>query len=678
MAKDILPGVDSRRQPLRVALFVVFVCLIGRIGYEFYCDVQDGGRRMDRWLALTGPITRPILRLSMGASSHAIREFSRQALARQPYPHSLEWLLSELKDNPLRSCELAEEDWVRFGLPSQEVQVRVLAAALQADCSEGTYCRNFLVKFTSRFEADSWVWTEILAAAQREANSDLVSLLPYRVRLGSQPMGSESFRSIVATINRGEETKSEGLDLMEQENLLFWLAEHHPDQLEETYYNGRGRLKAVAGVLLLQRGQVSSRPWLRHISDQDLPVLASYELDRELLSELAGQLPDTRFARGCAEYHQIHGHDGAGKELTEPSNDSRMRRQLLRNASKSELSWRQWLHKYPGHPLADVAAYRLMRSLEWQGKRKQAFQVVLWHLFAPDGPAQKSFRTRFIWMLDVGLSSGELAEFQRQNPDSPVCPLVRYALAVRAARQHRYQRALNLTQGLSLERSYYATLGGPWPAFSEDAALQSLDLCLKEQRSRWQAMLGQDRRTWARRWSDDDGWRLGYLYLHAGQRRVALEAADGYVDSLALEPDGRPDAALLRRHLQQANQRVVALELLARLAQDQEVLNWRIRLLYQQKVEGCVYESRAILPLPGLPKAPRDTWYASQVEYLTRCLEQRYPGSELCDDALMQCYRLTGDQNFLREIRLFYPGSNSARMLPLVGSELESTDFPTY
>ncbi len=656
---------------------MVLVCLIGRIGYEFYCDVQDGGRRMDHWLSLTGPVTRPVLRLSIGASSQVIREFSRQALAHQPYPHSLEWLLSELKANPLGGCELTDEDWVRFGLPSREVQARVLAAALQADCSEGTYCRSFLTRFTSRFEADSWVWAEILLAAQREANSDLLSLLPYRVRLGSQPMGSEAFRSIVVRIERGEELELEGLDSMEQENLLFWLAEHQPGSLEATYYNGRGRLKAVAGVLLLQRGQLSSRPWLRHISDQELPVLASYELDRELLSELAGQLPDTRFARGCAEYHRIHGHD-SGEGPTEPSKDSRMRRQMLRNAGKRELSWRQWLQKYPGHPLAEDAAYRLMRSLEWQGKRKQAFQVLLGHLSAPEGPAQKSFRARFVWMLDVGLSSGELAEFQRQNPDSSVFPLVRYALAVRAARQHRYQRALNLTQGLSLERSYHATLGGPWPVFSHDAALQSLDLCLKEQRSRWQAMLGQDRRTWARRWSDDDGWRLGYLYLHAGQRRVAMEAADGFVDSLALEPDGRPDAALLRRHHQEANQRAVALELLARLAQDQKVLYWRIGLLYQQKVEGCAYESRAIIPLPGLPKAPRDTWYASQVEYLTRCLEQRYPGGELCDDALMQCYRLTGDQNFLREIRLFYPGSNQARMLPLVGSELERTDFPTY
>ncbi|MCE7874313.1 hypothetical protein DYH09_28625 [bacterium CPR1] len=355
-----------------------------------------------------------------------------------------------------------------------------------------------------------------------------------------------------------------------------------------------------------------------------------------------------------------------------------MRRQMLRNARKTELSWRQWLQNYPGHPLAEDAAFRLMRSLECQGKRKQAFEVLLTHLFVPGGAAQRDFRSRFVWMLDVGLSSGELAEFQRLNPDSPALPLVRYALAVRAARQHRYQRALNLTRGLSLERPYHATLGGPWPVFSPDSALQSLDLCLKEQRSRWQGMLGQDRRTWARRWSDDDGWRLGYLYLHAGQRRAALEAADGFVDSLALEPGGRPDAALLRRHLQQANQRAVALELLARLAQDQEVLYWRIRLLHQQKVEGCAYESRAIIPLPGLPKAPRETWYASQVEYLTRCLEQRYPGGELCDEALMVCYRLTGDQNFLREIRLFYPGSNQARLLPLVGSERDPTESPVY
>ncbi len=650
-------------------MLVFLVCLVGRVGYELCCDLQDGGRRLDRWLSVVGPVSRPVLRLSVGANNQAIREFSRQALAHQPYPHSLEWLLCELKANPMANCELTEEDWARFGLSSQEVQARVLAAALQEDCSEGSYCRSFLTRFTSRFEADSWVWPEVMVAAQRDSSADLLSLLPYQVRHGSEPMGSKVFRSVVARIERGEEPELDGLEPNEQENLIFWLGARYPDRLQGLYYSARGRLKAVAGILLLRRGEISSRPWLRHIADEELPVLASYELESGLLEELARQLPDTRFARACVEYGRIQGSDCFSSGPVEPSKDAWLRRQSLRNAGKTEVRWRGWLTRYPGHPLAEDAAYRLIRSLEWQGKRKHAFDVLLPRLFAPAGPVHRSLRARFVWMLDVGLSSGELADFQRRNPNSPAFALVRYALAVRAARQHRYQRALNLTQGLSLERSYRATLGEPWPVFSQDAALQSLDLCLKEQRSRWRAMLGQNRRNWAKSWSDGDGWRLGYLYLYAGQRRAALASGDDFIDSLALEPNGRPDAGLLRRNLQQANPRAVALELLAKLAQDPDILYWRIRLLYEQKTEGCAYESRSVIPLPGFPGVPRGNWYASQVEYLTRCIEQRYPGSALCDDALMHCYRLTGDQNFLREIRLFYPGSNQARLLPLVGPE---------
>lgn len=665
--KDPIQEQTSPKRPLRLAFSILLLCIAGQLLYELTCTGTEVNHRVDRWMSLSGPFSRPLLRLSVSASNETVRELARKGLSRQPYPYSLDWLLEELASNPFAPCELTEQDWVRYGLSNRGVQARVLSAALAADFSEGRFSRNFLLQFCSRFKADSWVWPEVLRAC--ESQTALRALLPYQVQHGQSPMGSKAFRSIVAATERSVEPDFGALEPEEQENLLFWLSEHDRDLLLNYYFKGRGRLKAIAGVLLLSQGESAPRPWLRHIADQELPTLSSYRLEDELLAELATQLPETRFARGCSAYQRIQGQEcfAPGAD-SEPAKNVELRRTMLSTAEQSETRWRDWLQRYPGHPATGLVVYQLSRTLEWQGKRKQAFALVLRQLHAAKSPAQPRLAYRFFWMLDVGLTAGEISEFERLHQHSPVGALLRYALAVRAARQHRYQRALNLTQELTLDRSYLAMLGVPWPGSEADRSQRTLDDGLTDQRARWQGMLGQNRRFWAERWSEEEGWRLGALYLYPGERESFLQRGNDYIDSLAIEPSGRPDAALIRRHYQQASPAGASLSLLGKLAQSPEILLWRIQLLQRLKL-GNPHEAQAVVPLPGYPRAPRESWYGSQIEYLTRCLEQRYPGDERCDDALMSCYRVSGDPSFLREIRLFYPASDQARNLPATGTE---------
>ncbi|GMU55471.1 MAG: hypothetical protein AMXMBFR33_46170 [Candidatus Xenobia bacterium] len=643
-------------------MLIVLACLVGRVGFELAYDIHDGGRRADRWFTLTGPLLEA-WRTSPNAE---LRAYARQALSRQPYPRSLQWLLEELSTNPEEQCQLTREDWLRYRLDEPGSQQAALRAALTGAVEPGSFCYSFLAQFSQQFPADSWVWPEIVKRAEQPDGEALRALLPYR--LPDEPvMGSPEFRAAVATVNRGGEAGPPlaTLTRQEHEHFLRWVAVHRPERLPALFSSATGRCKAMAAILLLghEESPVQVRPWLEQQANRELSALAGYQLSRGLLAELARALPESRFARGCSDYLTLRG----GGDFNEGSDrlDLPTRRRLIQSAGRDEKCWRNWLACYPGHPQADEATYWLARSLEWQGKRKQAFALVMRQLVTPVGDAsnQDDFRSRLLWMLDVGLTAGELADFVGKNPRSPLTPLASYALSVRAARQHQYARALNLSQRLSLDRAYRLAFGADWRPSFKEVELRSLALSLSRQRQHWQSMLGARREQLASRWSREDGWQLGYLFLYSGDRKEAMASGDNYVDSLAVLPCGRPDAELIRRHYQQASSQAVALALLRKLPQNEHVMFTQIRLLHEQRRRGQ-HESLAMAPLQGLPDPEGEPYYAFQIECLTRQLEEEHPESHYCDDALMLCYQASSNRAFLDEIRVFYPDGDQVLLLP--------------
>lgn len=135
--------------------------------------------------------------------------------------------------------------------------------------------------------------------------------------------------------------------------------------------------------------------------------------------------------------------------------------------AEEETLWRTWLTVYPNHPGADDALFWLTRTLEWQGKREEALVLLANWLADPfgDGDMRYVLRRRLLLLLDSGATPSELQAFLDRHGEHPLAAAVRYALAVRFAREHRYDLALQLTENLALDAvldRYPLLDGGYW------------------------------------------------------------------------------------------------------------------------------------------------------------------------------------------------------------------------
>ncbi|MFS8851232.1 hypothetical protein NW832_00330 [Synechococcus sp. R5-16] len=218
----------------------------------------------------------------------------------------------------------------------------------------------------------------------------------------------------------------------------------------------------------------------------------------------------------------------------------------------------------------------LTRTLEWQGKREEALVLLANWLADPfgDGDMRYVLRRRLLLLLDSGATPSELQAFLDRHGEHPLAAAVRYALAVRFAREHRYDLALQLTENLALDAvldRYPLLDGGYWlddwdPVPASRTPLQPKIQAQRErwrQLSRWQAQsTPQQRYQLAAHWAAADGWRNGYLWLFNQTRAGGLSGdADG-------SGPPQPASSSSLSDYQRANHHAVAAELLGSVLAD--------------------------------------------------------------------------------------------------------------
>lgn len=428
--------------------------------------------------------------------------------------------------------------------------------------------------------------------------------------------------------------------------------------------------------------------WLARQLDGDLRPLAGVGLSGWTLERAAHLFPDSRFARGCREYAALRG-GGYFVAYREDTSD----RAWCATARLRAPGWRGWLQRYPDHPGADDALYWEGRCLEWSGHRLQALELLADQMAAPrgDGDLTDLIQDRLVLLLDVGTTRAELEQFCRRHPNHPLAPLARYAWSVRLAREHRYSEALEASRGLDLAQATNRYLGN---------RLYALDEAVEEQRQLWTRLAGE-RSRWAlaRAWAAEDGWKIGYLQLHRGNRvgRLSWWYAR-WLDTPELGSEVRVDRPVLARQFQLANHNAVALELVEKVIGDphasaavvEKACFLRVSLLDFQYQRYPFEETCFMHPLPGLDT--RETralragridlagglesweskptyrtevarWYRDQTEWAVRDLLRRFPNSRYGDDALLVLYDLTGDRKYADEASARFPQGDLVRSL---------------
>jgi hypothetical protein len=419
-------------------------------------------------------------------------------------------------------------------------------------------------------------------------------------------------------------------------------------------------------VVALNAGDTRGLPLLRKIVDGDLRRLNVVWYSPNLLA-VAVAFPNSRFARGCLAYDVLRG--GSYFERDD-QHDAQMPPGTI-------AGWQAWLATYPDHPGADDAAYWLGRAQQDSGRRVDAMATYADALerHLGDGDMRYSLWRRLLFLLDVGSSERDLATFVERHPSSPYVPLVQYARAVRRARANDFVTASTFGS----DRSFAAAVRTLPEIYNAQDVLDAY----RAQRDRWHALAKDDpdpdhptleaRDRLASAWSDDDGWKIGYVVLFDNSREGGAMPWD--------HPEYPwPDLA---RTAQAANQNAQTIALAKPLTEpsvpaDMSRRNQRriVSALYKQQTEFYDDERYMMGALTSLPASVGndrslyqisesneitrryddiDAWWARQTIVEAERYAMEYPNDDFAATALLSAYEVTGRTQYLREIVARYP-----------------------
>jgi len=419
-------------------------------------------------------------------------------------------------------------------------------------------------------------------------------------------------------------------------------------------------------VVALNAGDTRGLPLLRTIADGDLRRLNVGLFSPDLLA-VAVAFPNSRFARGCLAYDVLRG--GSYFERDD-QHDAQM-------PPGSIAGSQAWLATYPDHPGADDAAYWLGRAQQDSGRRVDAMATYADALerHLGDGDMRYSLWRRLLFLLDVGSSERDLATFVERHPSSPYVPLVQYARAVRRARSNDFVTASTFGS----DRSFAAAIYRLPEIYNARDVLDRYHA----QRERWEALATDDpdpnhpslaaRDRLASAWSDDDGWKIGYLVLFEDTREGGAMPWD--------HPEYPwPELA---RTAQAANQNAQTIALAKPLTEpsvpaDMRQRNQRriVTALYKQQTEFYDDERYMMGALTSLPASVGndsslyqindaneitrqyddiDAWWARQTIVEAERYATEYPNDDFAATALLSAYEVTGRTQYLREIIARYP-----------------------
>jgi len=426
-----------------------------------------------------------------------------------------------------------------------------------------------------------------------------------------------------------------------------------------------------------------------------------------LLVGMAKKYPQSKFIQACREYGDLTGRSYFGGA-------DRSQKLLDRNAKKSAADrvrdWQQWLSRYPDHPGADDATYLLAHSLQDQGDIMGAMRLWLTMMTSDIGDrdalylAYPHVRT----LLDVGLSANQIQTLSQEPNYQAIAPLLRYAVAVKAARSQDYAKALQTSENLNLtampakilERYYKA--GWSWWTGDKTADVQQqMQAMLIEQRQRWQQLLtlktqntSDSRYQLASNWAGEGGWKNGYLPIWDGSRTYYLPTSYSTSQRYPVEADDRWDCrfwwvcdlskrgeSAVRQAYQSASQNAVALSLYQQLLDDSKTPpQLREKTLYMvamtllwQWENHDLGETARIHPPAGVPigKQKVDSYtgesspdigsaYQTRIDGILTELQVRFPNSSYADDLLFSSYFLSDQPRYLQQLVQRYPNSDRA------------------
>jgi hypothetical protein len=425
-----------------------------------------------------------------------------------------------------------------------------------------------------------------------------------------------------------------------------------------------------------------------------------------LLVGMAKTYPDSRFIRAAREYGNLTGRTYFGGE---PRSQTSVAAAAAKPAAQRTISWQSWLDRYPDHPGADDATYFIARGWQDQNQIMAAFDlwVQLMTQRVGDSDAVYLAYPHVRTLLDVGLSLTQMEKLPQLYRSTAIAPLLRYALAVRYARNQDYAKALQTSEALDLTTmpdtvlgSYYRSFGQGAEAsqnrYQPQAVQQQMQAMLTEQRQRWQRLqqLQADGTPAARYqiasdWAGEGGWKNGYLALWDDSRIAFLPTGDWSTEfcqifwscNVALR-----GADAVRSSYQQASQMAIALSLYQALLSDpatpaplrEKVLFMSASTLLAQWEDYPLGETIRIHPPAGVeataplasPDEHGDGWqrqyhqieqnYLNQLDRLITQLQQQFPKSQYIDDLLFSRYAMSGQPRYLETIVQNYPDGDRA------------------
>ncbi len=426
-----------------------------------------------------------------------------------------------------------------------------------------------------------------------------------------------------------------------------------------------------------------------------------------LLVGMAKKYPQSKFIQACREYGDLTGRSYFGGA-------DRSQKLLGRNAKKSATDrvrdWQQWLSRYPDHPGADDATYLLAHSLQDQGDIMGAMRLWLTMMTSDIGDrdalylAYPHVRT----LLDVGLSADQIQTLAQEPNYQAIAPLLRYAVAVEAARSQDYAKALQTSENLNLTampakilESYYKAGWSWWTGDKTADVQQQMQAMLTEQRQRWQQLLTlktqntpDSRYQLASNWAGEGGWKNGYLPIWDGSRTYYLPTSYSTSQRYPVETDDRWDCrfwwvcdlskrgeSAVRQAYQSASQNAVALSLYQQLLDDpktppqlrEKTLYMVAMTLLWQWENYDPGETARIHPPAGVPigKQKVDSYtgesspdiggaYQTRIDGILTELQVRFPNSSYPDDLLFSSYFLSDQPRYLQQLVQRYPNSDRA------------------
>ncbi|WP_019499396.1 tetratricopeptide repeat protein [Pseudanabaena sp. PCC 6802] len=306
----------------------------------------------------------------------------------------------------------------------------------------------------------------------------------------------------------------------------------------------KSEYRSLAIIELERHDDSVGKELISDLIDRDLSQIP--ELGIYFLLPLTTRYPNSRFTRGCREYGELIGRpyfsNSWDKEIEEKYGATRDKA-LRKPAEQKVREWQDWLSRYPDHPGADDASFRLIQAYYATNDVMSATRLWIKMLTEKVGDGDVSFRAYEYLrpLLDIGLSIQQIEILLDEPQTNPIEALLKYALAVKHARVHDYRQALEISKNLDreLERISERTIHNlrdlPWRIGSLGKEARKM---LIEQRQRWQKLLVlQEQNTpeslyqIASSWANAGGYKNGYLPIWNGGRFAYIPTGTGRTEN---------------------------------------------------------------------------------------------------------------------------------------------------